>query len=182
MTKIPVTLDVDIPEGYEATGEFRSALKGEYFIADIGRLMGPAGKDFGGGPRIILRKLEPPEPPAGYELTGEYRKPNMGERFISTTVTNCAAQYSGCNLDRSNGVNRWILRKAWQPPKWMPEGSWLYLSPKGWWVTPTKPSGNGTGFYGMACNISFPAEELAALSRETFEPPTHTKCIQVRHS
>jgi hypothetical protein len=57
-----VTLEIDIPEGYVATGEYRWPNEGDCFVAlDRGKDK-PYVLGFGNGasaPRIILRRVEP---------------------------------------------------------------------------------------------------------------------------
>lgn len=57
-----VTLDVDVPEGYEATGEWRRPIGDEPHIIGDGRVMVAHPNDFGARMlyRIILRKLPDP--------------------------------------------------------------------------------------------------------------------------
>jgi hypothetical protein len=56
-----ITLSVNVPDGYEPTGEFRKPIIEEPFLDVSGMLC--AGKAFGLhavlGPRIILRRIEP---------------------------------------------------------------------------------------------------------------------------
>lgn len=119
--------------------------------------------------------------PEGYEPTGEFRTPKEGEYSIST---------GGCR----HGVHKWsedgnsgprvILRKAWHPPKCFPNGAWVYKGYKSfdWFVVQGfKPReiGNSGRYQGNGTGVE--ADRLAALFGETFTPPEHTNCIQVKH-
>lgn len=129
---------------------------------------------------VPLRKLTPPPVPAGYEHLdgGTFRVPD-----IATETWLCCGKvmfpgpdFNPCYKDGK----RWILRKAWQAPAWMPKGCWLYKTGSIWWLSHAKPE---DCVYGYAVDSTFTpvrAEPLAALHGETFTPPTHTKCLQVQ--
>lgn len=113
--------------------------------------------------------------PEGWEATGEYRRVTRGERYLT-----CAngVQYVGtwCPKHEPSGSKYIVLRKAWQPEPWMPEGSWVYKSEWGsWFLSDTAPDcphwREGTGF---------PIANLSKLFGWHFTPPPVDK-IQVRH-
>lgn len=79
--------------------------------------------------------------PDGYELTGELRPPKAGE--ISLMWGNPISFYKW-NEDASAPC--FILRKAWIPPAWMPEGYWLYKAADGWYISKTEPEKIGDHF------------------------------------
>lgn len=55
MSTKEIRLNVDIPDGFEATGEYRPPRKGEYYLNECGaRFVEPRGYLF---PAIILRKI-----------------------------------------------------------------------------------------------------------------------------
>ena len=57
MSRQRIEIEVDVPEGFGATGEFRPPQRGEWFIAINGQLM-EATESYV-DPRIILRRVEP---------------------------------------------------------------------------------------------------------------------------
>lgn len=54
-----ITIEVDIPEGYEATGEFRNPRSGEPFIYSLGNQLKFADSGEYCAEYIILRKMPP---------------------------------------------------------------------------------------------------------------------------
>jgi hypothetical protein len=63
MTKVKIEFEVEIPEGYEWTGEIRKPLKGDYALANWNGVGGEpyvhvAGNDFVRDMHPILRKVE----------------------------------------------------------------------------------------------------------------------------
>lgn len=172
-----ITID-NVPDGYELTGEYRRPNKGEWFLHDFEAYKAESCDMYYA--RLILRKLEPPKAPKGYELTGEYREPKEGESWIDP----CGL---ACNNFRVNylpgmGVDtcRWILRKVWQAPAWMPKGAWLFKSASDdWYFTDSKPKPHPSVTDRYFGNLFLPAAGLARLHGETFTPPTHTTCVQI---
>lgn len=57
-----VTLDLDLPEGFKATGEYRNPKEGEWFVSDYQDYPVKAKYEIN-VKRIILRKDEPPKFP-----------------------------------------------------------------------------------------------------------------------
>ena len=55
-----ITIDVDIPEGYEETGEFRTPKAGDIYFSAGGNKAVKTSTDFEREKYIILRKKEPP--------------------------------------------------------------------------------------------------------------------------
>lgn len=118
--------------------------------------------------------------PDGYELTGEYKEPNKdgSDSFIGYDGT----KLSGHSLD-TYGRKRFILRQAWTPPAWMPEGYWLYrMNSSDWFLAKNQPreiiqlGGTSGGFYSTdglsVCKIT-------GISRNDL-PRIH--CIQIKHA
>lgn len=56
-----VTIDVDVPEGFEATGEYRHPERNEFYLTATGFPRHPED-NCGGWSGLILRKLPPPAP------------------------------------------------------------------------------------------------------------------------
>lgn len=59
MSKQEITITVDLPDGWEATGEFRNPAEGEAFISSSGELVPFSNTGFSCSPRLILRRVEP---------------------------------------------------------------------------------------------------------------------------
>lgn len=113
--------------------------------------------------------------PDGWDLNGEFRRPKAGDiALIKGVPTECSH------------LGEWhypypILRKAWAPPKYLPEGCWLYKHANGeWFVCYHKPTCNNlVDFHTSSAVIA--VSKLACLHNETFVPPTHTTVLQVKH-
>lgn len=72
------------------------------------------------------------EVPEGYELTGEFREPLKGDTFLMYGDR-------GGITTGSRVFARPILRKVWQPPKWLPGGRWVWKFDGRWWASQTEP-------------------------------------------
>lgn len=59
MAKQRIEIDVDVPEGFEATGEFRCAVIGDFYIAWPGRAARWGMSSPSPAEVVILRKVEP---------------------------------------------------------------------------------------------------------------------------
>jgi hypothetical protein len=73
-----INLNVDVPDGYETTGEYRQPIIEEPFLDEAGKLF--AGKFAGHcGPRIILRRVDKPavRPMTRNEILVILTKPHM---------------------------------------------------------------------------------------------------------
>lgn len=58
MPKMDILLKgVEVPEGFEATGEYRNPREGEHFISVYDGKLGLAENSYPKGPRLILRKV-----------------------------------------------------------------------------------------------------------------------------
>lgn len=71
--------------------------------------------------------------PDEYEATGEFRMPSDGEYYITR---------EGCVMDRNAQVNgpQIILRKKYEPPKWLKPGTWIYENDGKWFASNREPS------------------------------------------
>ena len=135
MSKQKVTVEIDVPDGYKATGELRYPVP----LVDYYLLINPVRVGH-------LKSLQ------------------------STTGP------------------RFILRKSWEPPAWLPDGCWVYLNghSKKWIVTNKEPEwyrGFGSCIDGCWENADYAtcigADELASIHYgETFTPPPVEK-IQI---
>lgn len=174
------------PEGYKLTGEYRVPRKGDYYCySEYRNVILCDGENISckyETKRWILRKLEPPKAPAGYELTGEYRQPLEGESWIDPSGFPHNHFRNNYIPAMGNDTRRWILRKVWQAPAWMPKGAWLYHNYGGSWCIsrnqPFTTSNCGLGCFASVNGVL--ATSLAALHGETFTPPTHTNCLQIQ--
>ena len=127
----------------------------------------------------ITIKLNVPE---GYELTGEYRTPRYADAYL-TIIGNI----SGCRHFVKG--SRFILRKKWRAPDWIPDGAWVYQHGQTgvWWVARSKPSyddryGSGVWLDGTGDGTGdVHAMSIARLHNDTFSPPP-VDCIQVQRS
>ena len=111
--KPTVTVDCEIPEGFELQGEFRIPKEGDWYLSSGGDPM-RFNRQY--NPRLILKKkpvlqevtlkLAPPE---GFRFTGEYKVPETGNWYVSVLEENKAVQVKeGENLTYS----RLILEKV----------------------------------------------------------------------
>lgn len=75
MPEQDVTVTLRVPEGYEATGEYRVP-QGEWFLINDGCEAWQAGIDKDRGRRFILRRVLPPTPPASPASQTHRTQPN----------------------------------------------------------------------------------------------------------
>lgn len=94
-----IQLDIDIPEGYEATGEFRLPKTGEYRIGVRGNVVETGDADWHFMPSIIIRpKWQPPACfPKGARYFGHavLGTPWYVERLDGTGPTLCCECLAG---------------------------------------------------------------------------------------
>ena len=87
MPKHTIVIEVDVPEGYEVTGEYRKPRYGEPFLGRNGVV---EAKSYHHDPRIILRKLPDPIPevegPIGWPELKWAVKTSTGNVFCSVQV------------------------------------------------------------------------------------------------
>ena len=136
---------------------------------------------------LVLRKIGPPTEslPSGYEFTGEFRKPGKGDVFLADNGRHGAVAHKGPIIaEHIDGGKRWILRKAFKFPTWMTnhyKGCWLFKGwiTKDWFVSANQPSSRQEGYGGHGPLVC--VDSLASLhgDKSTFEPPTHTDCLQI---
>jgi hypothetical protein len=90
--------EINVPDGYEPTGEFRVPGYGELYLTLHSQSVGHGPGTAYGGPRLILRKVaaaapmfpagvsdvyaNPPVIPAGYVWTGAFRTATEGELYL----------------------------------------------------------------------------------------------------
>ena len=122
MSKQTLTVDLDVPEGFELTGEYRTAIHDEYYLIDN--------------------------------------------------------HLVGCCLINTRSDKYPILREAWKPPAWLPNGCWVYKFYDDWFVSTTEPQPFGVESYRSPSN--FVMLELFRLFGGEFMPPPVNK-IQVKH-
>lgn len=113
--KPTVTVDCEIPEGFELQGEFRSPKEGEWFLSQVCESCEAreANYSFEYESHLILKKKSVIQevtlkmtPPEGFRFTGEYRVPKKDEWYVSITDENPAIQ-----SDESSQYTRFILEK-----------------------------------------------------------------------
>lgn len=86
-----ITLNVDIPEGYEATGEFRLPLKGEAYLDKYGEVIIASYNYCGDGSYIILRKTW--TPPACLKNAAAFAREESGEWYAHIVETHIKETY-----------------------------------------------------------------------------------------
>jgi len=111
--KPTVTVDCEIPEGFELQGEFRIPKEDDWFLSSGGNPM-RFNRQY--NPRLILKKkpvlqevtlkLAPPE---GFRFTGEYRTPEVGDWYVSTLDVSQAIRHIGVEVIK---YVRFILEKV----------------------------------------------------------------------
>ena len=111
MPKQKIEIEVDVPEGYEATGEYRIPYeRNDYWLGDFGVASGPSSCH-----RIILRKLPDPIPevegPIGWPELKWAAKLRMGTWFLcSQEPRKTATAYVGL------GTSILAHNLPWTPP------------------------------------------------------------------
>jgi hypothetical protein len=109
---------------------------------------------------------------AGYEPTGEYRSPVPGDWCLmhDGRAWRCDCRGIGSQL---------ILRKTWQPPKWLPDGCWVYKYDDVWRVSKTNP----VRAEGVASDFNPTLGSLYVLFDDVFETAPSKTCdaVQVKH-
>jgi hypothetical protein len=111
--KPTVTVDCEIPEGFELQGEFRSPKEGEWFLSFTNAPM-RVDSITKYTHRLILKKKPVTQevtlkltPPEGFRFTGEYREPKVDEWYVSIADKSQATQ-----ANESKQYIRMILEKV----------------------------------------------------------------------
>ena len=120
MSKQKIEIEVDVPEGYEATGEYRIPYeRNDYWLGDFGVASGPSSCH-----RIILRKLPDPIPevegPIGWpELKWAAKSPD-DILFVATRIPVSDPTQPHHNGYQPNQDSSWFyveeLDTDWTPP------------------------------------------------------------------
>lgn len=78
------SIEIEVPEGYELTGEYRAPKVGDVYLNWSGHAQRHTGDASMQRSRchLILRKIEP-DAPTGFKLTGEYRVIREGDWYVS---------------------------------------------------------------------------------------------------
>lgn len=107
----------------------------------------------------------------GYEATGEWRVPKLGEQF---TMDGRTAETADGQWFRFRAI---ILRPAYTPPAWLPDGVWCWLSSE-WRISRIEPIviNNAWACPGRWMYL----DTLAEILGETFTPPEGATKFQVR--
>ncbi len=153
MPKKKIEIEVDIPEGYEATGEYRIPDEpNDYWLGDFGMASGPSSCH-----RIIFRKLPDPIPevegPRGWPELRWAAKLRTGTWFLcSQEPRKTAAAYVG------SGTSILAHNLPWTPPSEIadlpPEKSLVKLTHECLWVEEHEKKRVWTSC-GTFCDIGF---------------------------
>jgi hypothetical protein len=134
MPKQNLFVALDVPEGFELTGEYRRPMAWEWYLDSDGKQIG-ARKDCEFGPYPILRSLRGTQNTAPPHI-------DPSDKFVSSSGHYCFLR------DIKDGtLIGWEPpataddREPWTPPDWLPKGVWVYSStPVGdWRVSKTEP-------------------------------------------